>query len=141
MKTRTLISATVLSIVALALTVSAVGQSASVTWKIALHGANIRNTGTAEYFTNAQLFSKFSVDTTTPDLADGIKLDVFLGPSTSTNEPYGKLVGVIDVDGGFGAMVLSGARTPVVRKGTTVSIVQHDESSVVGERLVMKGTF
>jgi hypothetical protein len=141
MKVRTLFSAAVLSIIALAFTVSAVGQSASITWKIDLHGASIRNTGTAEYFTNASSFSKFSVDTVTPSLRDGIKLDVFLGPSTSTNEPYGKLVGVIEVDGGFGAMVLSGAKTPAVRKGTTVSIVEHDESSITGEHLVMKGTF
>ena len=140
MKVRTLVSAAVLSIVALALTVPAVGQ-ASITWKIALHSANIRNTGTAEYVTHAQ-FKKFSVDTITPDLADGIKLDVFLGPSTSVNEPYGKLVGVIDVDGGSGAMVLNGPKTPVIRKGTTVSIVDHDESSAAGRgQLIMKGIF
>ncbi len=141
MKIKTLLSTAVLAIVALALTVPAVGQTASITWKIDLHGPSIRNTGTAEYFTGASLFSKFSVDTVTPSLVNGTKLDVFLGPATSTNEPYGKLVGVIEVDGGFGAMVLSGAKTPSVRKGTTVSIVEHDESSVVGERLIMKGTF
>jgi len=141
MKAKTMLGTALLSLVALALTVAAVGQ-ASTTWKIALRGSSPRNSGSAEYFTGGQSFSKFSVDTVTPELANGIRLDVFLGPSTSTNEPYGKLVGSIDVDGGFGAMVLTGAKIPVVKKGSTVSVVEHDGSSAAGnENLVMRGTF
>jgi hypothetical protein len=138
MKTRTLLSTVVLALVALALTVPAVGQS--ITWKIVLHGTNIRNSGTAEYVT-AQ-FTKFNVESVTPSMADGTKLDVFLGPSTNPNEPYGKLVGIIDVDGGLGAMVLIGPKVPLVKKGTTVSVVEHVTDSEAGrESLVLKGIF
>jgi hypothetical protein len=141
MKTRTLLSTAALAIVALALTIPAVGQT-STSWKITLHGADARNTGVAEYSTNAELFSKFSVDTVTPDVVTGRKLDVFVGPSSSANEPYGKLVGIITVDRGAGAMVLSGAKLPPVREGTTVSIVEHEGASVNGgDSLLMKGTF
>ncbi len=150
MKLRTLFSTALLALVALALTIPAVGQS-SITWKTTLRGVSTRNSGTAVYVIEkipglptgtGQGFAKFTVDTITPDLADGTKLDVYLGPSTSSNEPYGKLVGVIDVDGGFGTLVLIAPRIPLVQKGTTVSIVGHGTSADRGmEDLVMKGTF
>jgi hypothetical protein len=155
-KIRTLLSTALLAIVSLALMVPAVGQSVSspglgVHWQIALRGATARNSGTAEYFTfratvappstvkGGKLFTKFTVEAITPDLEDGSMLDVFLGPSTRADQPYGKLVGTIDVDAGVGAMVLIAAKVPVVQDGTTVSIVSH--VATARETLVMKGTF
>jgi hypothetical protein len=140
MKIRTLLSTAVLAIVALALTVPAVGQS-SMTWKISLHGATARSYGTAEYFSAdaAKASIRFTVETTTPSLVDGTKLNVFIGPATNPREPYGKLVGTIDVDGGVGAMILSAAKAPAVHDGTTVSIIEQGETAA-GER-ILKGTF
>jgi len=155
MKTRTLLSTAVLAMVALALTIPALGQSLSGTgtsnrWQIGLYGPNVRNSGAAVYETskaslappaniNSKVVTKFTVETVTPSLANGSQLDVFLGPSTNPNEPYGKLVGIINVEGGVGAMILIGARVPTIEKGTTVSIVGHEES-VAGE-LMLKGAF
>ena len=158
MKTRTLLSTAVLAIVALAFTASAVGQSPTpptppglgIHWQIALTGATARDSGIAVYETfraslappataNGPVYKKFTVETVTPSVRDGEKLDVFLGPSTDPREPYGKLVGTIDVSGGFGAMILSAAKVPVIVKGTTVSIVSHQETAA-GE-LILKGTF
>jgi hypothetical protein len=136
MKTRTLLSTAVLAIVALALTVPAVGQT--LNWQIPLRGDNARNFGSADYSV-VKVARKFTVDTTTPTLADGTQLDVYIGPSTNPNEPYGKLVGTIDVDGGLGAMILIAARAPKVHDGTTVSIVEHLQT-IRGD-LLMKGTF
>jgi len=62
-------------------------------------------------------------------VGDGEKLDVFIGPSTNPREPYGKLVGTIDVSGGAGAMILTAAKVPGIVKGTTVSIVSRQETA------------
>jgi hypothetical protein len=155
MKTRNLLSAAVLAVVALALTLPAVGQSvngngSSIHWLIGLNGTNPRNSGTAVYDKTSsgivpptspktKVVTTFTVQTVTPNLANGSKLDVFIGPATGVNEPYGKLVGIIETDGGLGAMVLIGAKTPSVDKGTTVSVVAHEESAA-GE-LMLQGTF
>ena len=155
MKTRTLLSTAVLAIVALAFTVSAVGQSQTppglgTHWQIALTGATARDSGIAVYETfraslappataNGPVYKKFTVETVTPSVRDGEKLDVFLGPSADPREPWGKLVGTIDVSGGAGAMILTAAKVPVIVKGTTVSIVSHQETAA-GE-LILKGTF
>jgi hypothetical protein len=155
MKTRTLISTAVLAIVALALTIPAVGQNlrgtgSGIQWQIGLYGPNVRNSGAAMYEVdraslvpptgaNNKTITTFTVKTITPSLIDGTVMDVFIGPSTNPNEPYGKLVGTINVEGGLGAMVLIGAKVPAVEKGTTVSIIEHQES--LAGQLVLKGTF
>jgi len=156
MKTRTLLGTALLAIVALALTVPAVGQSSlggpgqGIHWQVALRGETARNSGMAEYSTfrasllppsaaKGKILRKFTVETITPDLADGNKLDVYLGPSTVANEPFGKLVGTIDVDAGSGAMILIAAKVPTVRDGSTVTVTEH--GSTAKETVVMQGTF
>ena len=155
MKIRTLLSTALLAIVALALTAPAVGQSLSgpglaIHWQIRLKSDTPRNTGTAEYDTfraavlppataNGKLVSRFTVETITPSLQDGTKLEVYVGPSTNVNEPYGKLVGFIDVDGGIGAMVLVAAKVPLIKDGSTVSIVEHGETAT--GQMILNGTF
>src|ERR1700722_19992366 len=141
MKMKTLLSTAVLAVVALALTAPAVGQSLrgpgmGVTWTAGLHGITARSYGTAQYETfratvappstaKGKLMSKFTVESVTPAIVDGTMLDVFVGPGTTAGEPYGKLVGTIDVEGGFGTMVLFAAKTPSVEIGTTVTIIEH----------------
>jgi hypothetical protein len=136
MKTRTLFSTAVLGIAALALTASAVGQS--LNREVPLRGDTAQSFGSADYSTT-KVSRKFTVATTTPSLVNGTKLDVFIGPSTNLKDPYGKLVGTIEVEDGVGAMILIAARAPVVHDGTTVSIVDHGETAA-GE-LIMKGSF
>jgi len=135
MKTRTLLSTAVLAIVALALTVPAVGQT--LNWQIPLRGETARNFGTADYVT-VKTAAKFSVEATVPSMEDGAKLEVFIGPPTNANEPFGKLVGVIDIDSGSGAMILIGAKAPSIHAGNTVLVVDH--STARGE-VVLKGTY
>jgi hypothetical protein len=86
-----------------------------------------------------QIFSKFSVEAYAPQLPDETKLGVFLGPSTSIKEPYGKLVGIIEVQGGSGAMILVGAKTPVIKKGTTVAVTLL--SPIPGQNATLNGKF
>ena len=137
MKIRTLLS-TALILAALALT--AVGQTPSPTpprstgltinWQITLRGASADNWAIADYTfqlspsaKKTDAFTKFTVVAQTPGLRDGTNLNVFIGPSSTPEEPYGKLVGIIVVNGGSGAMVLTNAKTPTVQKGTTVTVV------------------
>jgi len=152
MKTRTLVGVAVL----VALAVLAVGQTASrsglgLHWQIPLIGDTARNTGTAVYETfrataippataKGKLVSKFVVETLTPDLANGSKLEVYLGPGETGNEPYGKLVGVIDVDRGAGAMILIADKVPVIREGSVVSVISHGDTAG-RDNLLMQGTF
>jgi hypothetical protein len=155
MKTRTLISTAVLAIVALALTIPAVAQNlggtgVGIQWRIGLYGPNVRNSGAAVYgidrtslapptSVNNKTVSTFTVKTITPSLIDGTNMDVFIGPSTNLNEPYGKLAGTINVQGGFGAMVLIGAKVPLVVKGTTVTVIEHQEN--LAGQVVLQGSF
>lgn len=154
MKNLTLLSTAVIAIVALALTAPLVAQTASgpglgIQWQIALSGDTARNSGTAQYdsfratatppATVGKVFTKFSVETHTPEVADGGVLDVFLGPGSSPREPYGKLVGTIEVNGGNGAMILIAAKTPTIEKGSTVTVTSH-QSTAAGD-VLLKGTF
>jgi hypothetical protein len=136
MKLRALLSTTMFAVVALALTVPAVGQS--LNWQIPLRSETARNSGSADYST-LKTSHKFTVETLTPSLADGAKLDVFVGPASNVKEPYGKFVGTIEVDRGIGAMILVAANAPLVRDGTTVTIVEHGETAA--GVVIMKGTF
>jgi hypothetical protein len=88
---------------------------------------------------NNKTVSTFTVKTITPSLIDGTNMDVFIGPSTNLNEPYGKLAGTINVQGGFGAMVLIGAKVPLVVKGTTVTVIEHQEN--LAGQVVLQGSF
>jgi hypothetical protein len=156
MKMKNLLSTAVLAMVALALALPALGQSLNgpglgLHWQIALSSPTPRNSGTADYdtfratavppATAGKFIRKFIVETITPDVADGGRLDVYVGPGTTANEPYGKLVGTIEVQGGVGAMMLISASVPVIEKGTTITVVGHGETPGAAENLVLKGSF
>jgi hypothetical protein len=156
MKTRTLLSAALLAIFALALAAPAVGQSLhnpglSIHWQIFLRGDAANTWAVAEYdvFTvsiapsptpKEKLFTKFTVSAITPGVPDGTKLGVYLGPSTTPQEPYGKLVGVIEVSGGAGGMVLINAKAPSISKGTTVTVANIGPTPV-RRAIALQGTF
>ncbi len=154
MKVKLLVTTALLAIVALALSAPAVAQSLKgpglgITWQVALVGSTPHNSGTAIYETFratiapppalGKTLSKFIVETTTPTLSNGTKLDVFLGPGTTANEPYGKLVGTIEVDGGVGAMILIAAKVPTIEKGSTITVVEHGDTAA-GEP-ILRGSF
>jgi hypothetical protein len=94
----------------------------SIHWRITLRGTSAANWASAEYTFLAPPpqankhfdSSKFIVEAYTSQLPDGTKLNVFIGPSPTPSQPYGKLVGTIVVSGGSGALVLFDARTPMV---------------------------
>lgn len=159
MRTRTVLSTALLAIVALVLAAPVVGQSPTprgsgltIHWQIFLRGGETANSwAQADYdaFTASiappptvkgdQVFTKFVVTAVTPYAADGTKLGVFIGPSTTSKEPYGKLVGLIEIGAGSGGMVLVDAKTPIVQKGTTVTITNI--GPIPDKRVMLKGTF
>jgi hypothetical protein len=156
MKTKAVLSTAILVVVAFALTAPVVGQNLhgsglTIHWQIFLRGDSVNTWALAEYdaFTPSiapspspkeTVFTRFTVTATTPALENGTKLGVFLGPSTGVNEPYGKLVGIIDVNDGAGGMVLIGAKVPTIQKGTTVTVTNIGR---IPNRpfMVLKGTF
>jgi len=147
MKTRALLSTALIAIVALAIAVPAVGQGLTIHWQIALRGNSAADWASAEYTFQASpsskhvvTFSKFTVEAMTPNLPDGTRLGVFIGPSTSPDKPYGRQIGTISIEGGSGAMVMYGAKVPTVRKGTTVAVVYTDRVPN-GNNITLKGKF
>jgi hypothetical protein len=155
MKTRTLLGTALLAIFALALAAPAVGQSLhgpglTIHWQTFLRGDAANTWALAEYdaFTASiapspspkdTLFTKFTVSAITPGMPDGTKLGVYLGPSTNPQEP-GKLVGVIEVSGGAGGMVLLNAKAPAISKGTTVTVANIGPIPF-GHVITLQGTF
>jgi len=133
MKSRTLFSLALLTLIALGLSATAVGQTESyIHWQIVLRGETANTWAMADYailrpsvapspIAN-DTFAKFSVEAVTPGLPDGTQLGVFLGPSIDPKAPYGKLVGVINISGGTGAMIRFAAKLPAVHIGTTVTV-------------------
>jgi len=156
MKTRTVLSTAVLAIVALALAAPVVGQSLhrsglTIHWQILLRGDAANAWALAEYDAATasiapppspkdKLFTKFTVSAITPGMPDGTKLGVYIGPSTNPHEPYGRLVGTIEVSEGAGGMVLLAAKVPAVRKGTTVTVANIGPIPD-GRTVILKGTF
>jgi hypothetical protein len=152
-----LVVAIVLALAVLVVPTPAVGQNPGfglgIHWQILLGGEAAKAWALADYDVlsvpaapqpvtsrTLPLYKKFTVEATTPGLPDGTKLGVFIGPSTSANEPYGKLVGIIDVREGAGGMILLAGRVPSVHKGTTVT-VDILGSTPTSEHLILTGTF
>lgn len=73
-------------------------------------------------------------------MPDGTKLGVYVGPTKDPNEPFGKLVGLIEINGGTGGMVLINAKAPSIRKGTTVT-VRNVGPIPFGHVVTLRGTF
>jgi len=142
---KTLLSIFSIAVVATLLAVPTVAQTDTfiynppgfyINWVIGLNSPNANGgSGIAEYYIatpsiqhtpspspkGAKVFAKLAVECdyiTFPDLSP---LYVFVGPGTSPNEPYGKLLGQMQVNG-RSATWLS-LRPPVVKKGTTVTVV------------------
>jgi len=149
MKARTLAGIVLLTLVALVLSAPAVGQT-DIHWKIFLSGPVADTFATAEYdvlLATAEppstgrgivMVKRFTVEAVTPRLPDGIRLGVFLGPAIDPKDPYGKLVGVIEIKGGIGAMALLTADCPTVRQGTSVTLTSVDTP---GQVLFLSGKF
>jgi len=153
MRMKTLVITAVLAISALALTAPAVAQSsATVHLTTTLRGAAISDgSGTADFIiaksslgpsavAKNKVVTRFSVVVESVSAADNSILDVFVGPATSANEPFGKFVGRIRLEGGTGALLQVGAKAPAVAQGTTVTIVEHAGITAEG-RIVQQGTF
>jgi hypothetical protein len=73
-------------------------------------------------------------------MPDGTKLGVYVGPPTNPQEQHGKLVGIIEISGGAGGMVLIDAKAPLIRKGTTVTVTNIGPIPF-GHVVTLKGTF
>ena len=151
MKSRMLIGLAVLTLLALGLSAPAVSQTEwNIHWQIIMRGEMANTWAVAEYAVlrpsadptpiPQHTFTKFSVEAVTPGLPDGTQLGVYLGPSIDPKEPYGKLVGVINISEGTGAMVRFGAKVPVVRIGTSVTVANLNPTP--GQPpVVLKGKF
>ena len=137
MKAKTFLTITILMVVAFAFSVPVAAQpikgGITIRWQIDLSGPNANTWATAVYEVakpnlapppspKDKVFTKFTVEATTPNLPDGTKLGVFVGPGSSPKD-FGKLVGTIDVSGGAGGMLLLSAKAPEIQRGNTVTIV------------------
>jgi len=153
MKMKTLLMTAVLAISGLALTAPAVAQSsATLHLSTTLNGAAISDgSGSADFIiakstpapsavAKSKVVTKFSVVVESVTAANNNILDVFVGPATSTNEPFGKFVGRIHLEGGAGALLQVDAKTPAIRQGSTVTVVDHAGATAEG-RVVLQGTF
>jgi len=113
-------------------------------WTIALHSPTpTQATGTAQFYVakptltqpptpkGLQIFSRLSVEGVYLIYKDLTPLDIYIGPGRTPSEPFGKLVGQMPVMGGSATWLT--ARPPVVKKGTTITIV-HDGAIVMHGR-------
>jgi hypothetical protein len=156
MKIKMLLSSALLAMVAMVFTLPLQAQSLNlpghqIRWTADLRGPTVGGaTGSAEYTSfraavappstaNGKLFTKFTVVVDSVVAANSSMLDVFVGPATNPNEPLGKLVGTIEIEGGSGALVLVAAKTPAIAKGSTVSIVHHGDTAA--GVLILEGKF
>lgn len=135
---KTLLSISLLAIVAMTLAASAIAQPPphvnppqSFTWKIALVPPAVDSgSGTAQYTVTqtplGQTFRKFSVECEYLDTPSPSQtwFDVFVKKGNSVGQ-YGKLVGSMQLVGGYGELVLLNEKAPIVTKGTMVFIL-HD---------------
>ena len=150
---KTFLSISLLAIVATMLAVPTVAQLPGPTpgpppgfylyWNITLHSPTPGvAVGTAQYYIakptlrqpptpgGVEVYSRLSVVCEYFNYPDLTSLDVCVGPSTSPNEPFGKLVGQMQVKGGSATMLT--ARPPAVTKGTTVTIVNKGAAIMQG---------
>jgi len=147
---KTMLTVSLLAIVAMLLTVPAVAQIPNpnpgpppgfyVYWNINLHSPTPDGgVGTAQYYIakptphpsptpREKVVTKFSVECEYLKLPDLTPLDVFVGPGRTPNEPFGQLVGKMQVKDGTAIMLTP--RPPVVNKGTTVTVV-HDGLAIM----------
>jgi hypothetical protein len=149
---KTLLSTFSLAVVAILLAVPTVAQTATpiynphpgfyVNWIIDLHAATPEGgSGTAQYYiakstlahppTPEKIVTKLMVECEYLRYADLTPLDVFVGPSHSPSEPFGKLVGQMQVNGGSATFLT--ARPPVINKGNTVIIVRNGVVIMTGK--------
>ncbi len=105
-------------------------------WNIDLHTATAHaGTGTALYSIVAPPaihrpptpgghngYARLAIDCEYLTFPDLTPLQVFVGPGTTPSEPFGKLVGQMQVTDGSATLLT--ARPPEVKKGTTVTIVR-----------------
>jgi hypothetical protein len=150
---KTLLTVSLLAIVAMVLAVPTVAQLPGPTpgpppgfyvyWNINLHSPTPGPAvGSAHYYIakptlhqpptpkGLEVYSRLSVECeyfTFPDLT---LLDVFVGPGKTPNEPFGKVLGKMQVMGGSAVMLT--ARPPAVNKGTTVTIVHNGVAVMQG---------
>ncbi len=148
---KTILSIATLAVVATLFAVPTLAQAPTpsvppgfyVYWSIDLHSATPNGgSGSSLYSVAAptlrrpptprQLngYTKLSVECEYLTFPDLTPLDVFVGPGTTPSEPFGKLVGSMQVTGGSATFLT--ARPPVVTKGTTVSIVHNGIAIMVG---------
>ncbi|HWY56073.1 MAG TPA: hypothetical protein VNZ03_16525 [Terriglobales bacterium] len=148
---KTILIITTLAVVATLLAVPTVAQNPTpnpppgfyVYWSIDLHSATANGgSGSSLYSiaepmlrrppTPGQLkgYTKLSVECEYLTFPDLTPLDVFVGPGTTPGEPFGKLVGTMQVTGGSATFLT--ARPPVVKKGTTLTVVHNGIAIMVG---------
>lgn len=145
---KTLLSISLLVLVSLALLAPAVAQDTPgliSTWTIALAAPTPDGgEGTAQLITSIEPtptptpirngFTRFIVLCDYVKLPSLAPLDVYVGPGTTPNQPYGRLVGRMHVVNGSGSLLLSSARAPFVTKGTTVSVMTHEGTVIMTGR-------
>jgi hypothetical protein len=143
---KTLFSIFSIAIVAVLLAVPTVAQTDTfiynppgfyVNWVIALNSPNLNGgSGTAQYYIATpslhhtptpspidKTYAKLAVECEYLTFPDLTPLFVFVGPGGSPKEPFGKLLGQMQVSKGSASW--TSLRPPTVKKGTTVNIV-HD---------------
>jgi hypothetical protein len=150
---KTMASISLFAIVAMLLAVSAVAQGPSPTpnppgvyinWNIILHTATADGgSGTAQYSIagptlrypptpgKQKVFTRLSVECEYLTFPDATSLYVFIGPGRTPGEPFGKLVGQMQVKDGSATLLT--ARPPVVHEGSTVNVV-HDGIAIMRGR-------
>jgi hypothetical protein len=152
---KTLFSILSIAVVAILLAVPTVAQTDTfvynppgfyVNWVINLNSPNVTGaSGIAEYYIAtpsiqhkpspgpkaAKVFARLSVECEYLTLPDLSPIYVFVGPGTSPNEPFGKLVGQMQVNGG--AATWLSIRPPVVTKGTTLTVVRKGVAIAQGQ--------
>jgi hypothetical protein len=152
---KTLLSIFSIAVVAILLAVPTVAQTDTwiynptpgfyVNWVIDLHAATADGgSGAAHYFIakselghspiakGQKVVTKLLVECEYLRFPDLTALDVFVGPGQNPTEPFGKLVGQMQVNGGYATLLT--ARPPVINKGNTVIIVRNGV-------VIMKGKF
>jgi hypothetical protein len=142
---KTLLSISLLAIVAMTLAAPAIAQPPnsgppqSFTWKISLvpPTANDEGSGTATYTVSRQTpdgkaFTKFAIECEYRDTPSPSQtwMDVFVKKGNSLGQ-YGKLVGRMQLVGGYGELVLLNEKAPIVTKGTMVFVNIHDGSPIL----------
>jgi hypothetical protein len=140
------------AIVAMLLAVPTVAQTPTpnppgiyVNWNIVMHSASADGgSGTAQYSIagptlrypptpgKEKVFTRLSVECEYLTFPDATSLYVFIGPGRTPGEPFGRLIGQMQVKDGSATLLT--ARPPAVNKGTTVTVVHNGKA-------IMRGRF